>query len=238
MNRILTIIMLLSALPGLTATAAQPTALLGVQAIPADSATQQTYADIIPPGAGLIITRLEPATPAEQHLQPGDVLLQADGVPLRTAEDLAQVLRLKKAGTLLHLQLLRNGELLDIYCPLASRPSHTPPSRQTMREINRLLILLIPNGNATVNIPAVRRHLLRLAEMNLAEKDAYATCTLYLQSGDTLIRVQSTERVLNIRCTPARVPEQTLRADFYHRDLTRLPKELEQLLLKATLYHP
>jgi hypothetical protein len=107
-----------------------------------------------------------------------------------------------------------------------------------MREINRLLILLIPNGNATVNIPAVRRHLLRLAEMNLAEKDAYATCTLYLQSGDTLIRVQSTERVLNIRCTPARVPEQTLRADFYHRDLTRLPKELEQLLLKATLYHP
>lgn len=238
MNRILSIVIMLCTSLSLTATAAKAAAVLGVQAIPSDSATQQAYADIIPPGAGLIITRITPDTPAQQHLRLGDVLLQADGSTLKSPEDLAQVLRLKQAGTTLHLLLLRNGERMNINCPTAERPAHTAPSKQAIRETNKLLILLVPNGNATVNVPAVRRHLLHMAELQLAQKDAYTTCTAYLQSDDTLIRVQSTERALNIRCTPARVPEQTLRADFYHRDLTRLPKELEQLLLKASLYHP
>ena len=217
---------------------AQSVAILGIRADKVDTATQQAYASHIPPGTGLIITDIAANTPAQQHLRLGDVLLQADGIPLRSAQDLAQLLRLKNEGSTLHLVLLRNGERQELHCPLTAKKTQTPPDKTGRREINKLLILLVPNGNAPVNIPAVRRHLLRLAELQLAEKDSYATCTIYLQSGATLIRIQSSERVLNIRCTPDCVPEQTLRADFYHRDLERLPKELEQLLLKATFYRP
>ena len=111
-------------------------------------------------------------------------------------------------------------------------------NNEQLSEINRLLLLLVPHNKAVVDVPSVRRHLLLLAEMGLAQKDEYATCVLYLRNGQYLIQVKSTERVLTIRCTHPEVPDAQLWADFYRRDSIRLPEALEELLLNSDYYRP
>ncbi len=111
-------------------------------------------------------------------------------------------------------------------------------SNEQLSEINRLLLLLVPHNKEVVDVPSVRRHLLRLAEMGLAQKDEYATCVLYLRNGQYLIRVKSTERVLTIRSNHPDVPDTQLWADFYRRDAAHLPEALEELLLNSDYYRP
>ena len=84
----------------------------------------------------------------------------------------------------------------------------------------------------------MRRHLLKLADAGLAEKDEYATCILHMHHGEYMLSIKSTERVLSIRSNHPDVPDAVLRADFYQRDTTRLPEQLEQLILNAEYYRP
>lgn len=119
-----------------------------------------------------------------------------------------------------------------------SAPAQAELSTEQICEINRLLLLLVPHNKAVVDVPSVRRHLLRLAEMGLAEKDDYATCVLYLRNGKYLIRVKSTERVLTIRSNHPEVPDAELWADFYRRDTLRLPEAMEELLLNSDYHRP
>ncbi|MBR1981447.1 MAG: PDZ domain-containing protein [Akkermansia sp.] len=213
-------------------------ALLGLRAETTEQAVQQSFAGQIPAGTGLTVYQLTPGTPAAKQLQRGDVLLQADGSPLRTPEELADIVRRKQAGDSLHLVLLRHGARLELTLQLAARPEQAVLSREQQLELNRLLLLLVPHGEAVVNTPAVRRQLLALSSSGIARKDEYATCTLYLRHNRYLITITSTERSLSITSNHPEVPDAFLRADFYQRDTRRLPEKLEQLLLNAEFYRP
>lgn len=213
-------------------------ALLGVRASATDKAVQQPFAAHIAPGTGLTVHQLTPGTPAAELLQPGDVLLQADGTPLHSPEQLATLVQQKQAGDTLRLVLLRNGTRMELNLQLAARPEQPVLSREQQLELNRLLLLLVPHHQAVVDTPAARRQLLVLSNCGLARKDEYATCTLYLRHGAHLITITSTERSLSITSNHPEVPDARLRADFYRRDTRRLPEKLEELLLNAEYYRP
>lgn len=213
-------------------------ALLGVRAEPTAPAVQQVFARHIPAGTGLTVHRLTPGTPAAEQLRPGDVLLLADGTPLRTPQDLADIVAQKQAGDSLHLRLLRNGAPLEQSLTLSARPEQPTLSAEQQISLNRLLLLLVPMGNSVVDVPAVRRQLLELSANGLAQKDEYATCTLYLRHEQYMITITSSERSLTIISTHPEVPDARLRADYYRRDTERLPEKLEQLLLNAEYYRP
>lgn len=213
-------------------------ALLGVRAEPTAPAVQQHFAEHIPAGTGLTVHRLTPGTPAAEQLRPGDVLLQADGKPLQSPKDLVAIMEHKQAGDTLHLRLLRNGAPLELSIALSARPEQPTLSVEQQLSLNRLLLLLVPMGDSVVDVPAVRRQLLELSANGLAQKDDYATCTLYLRHEQHMITITSTERSLTIISTHPEVPDARLRADYYRRDTERLPEELEQLLLNAEYYRP
>ncbi len=213
-------------------------ALLGLRAEPTQPAVQQSFAGQIPAGTGLTVHQLTPGTPAAKQLQRGDVLLQADGTPLRRPEELADIVQQKQAGDTLHLVLLRHGARLELTLQLAARPEQPVLSREQQLELNRLILLLVPHGEAVVDTPAVRRQLLALSNSGIARKDEYASCTLHLRHERYLITITSSERSLSITSNHPEVPDALLRADFYRRDTRRLPEKLEQLLLNAEYYRP
>lgn len=213
-------------------------ALLGLQAETTADSVRRSFAEHIPAGTGLTIRGLPPGTAAAEHLQPGDVLLEAEGKPLQTPEELAALVQSKQAGDTLHLLLLRHGEKRELSLRLSARPEQPSLTRAQQVELNRLLLLLVPHSESTVDIPAVRRHMLRLSEQGLASRDTYDTCTLHLHRGQHLITISSTERSLSIRSNAPEVPDALLRADYYKRDTKRLPEKLEQLLLQAEYYRP
>lgn len=218
--------------------AAAAPAQLGLRAEPTQQAVQQSFAGQIPAGTGLTVHQLTPGTPAAKQLQLGDVLLQADGTPLRLPEELADIVQQKQAGDTLHLVLLRHGARLELTLQLAARPEQPVLSREQQLELNRLILLLVPHGEAVVDTPAVRRQLLALSNSGIARKDEYASCTLHLRHERYLITITSSERSLSITSNHPEVPDALLRADFYRRDTRRLPEKLEQLLLNAEYYRP
>lgn len=232
-----TIILTTTALMLLQAVAAAP-ALLGLRASATAKEVQQAFADHIANGTGLTVYQLTPGTPAAEHLRRGDILLQADGTPLHSPEQLAELVRQRQAGDSLHLVLLRNGARLELRVQLAARPTQPALSRKQQLELNRLLLLLVPPGESVVDIPAVRRQMLQLSECGLASKDEYSTCTLHLRHEQHLITIVSSERSLSITHNHPKVPDACLRADFYRRDTRRLPEPLEQLLTDSEYYRP
>ncbi|HEV8652535.1 MAG TPA: trypsin-like peptidase domain-containing protein [Actinomycetes bacterium] len=73
---------------------------------------------------GAIVVRVAPGAPADRAgIQPGDVIVAADGREVRTAEDFLAVLRAKKPGDQLELTVVRNGQERRVTLKLAERPS-------------------------------------------------------------------------------------------------------------------
>ena len=219
--------------------AAAAPALLGLRATATAREVQLNFAEHMASGTGLTVLHLTPGTPAAKLLRRGDILLLADGTHLRQPEQLAELVMQKQAGDFLRLVLLRNGSRMELQVQLTARPEQRALSREQQLELNRLLLLLAPPGEAVVDVPAVRRQLLQLEKSGLARLDTtYHTCTLYLRCGTYLLTIVSSERSLSITSNHPEVPDACLRADFYRRDTRRLPKDLEHILTESELYRP
>lgn len=218
---------------------AAPQPLLGLRAEPTPAYLREHYSAIIPAGQGLSVVHTAPQTPAAQVLKGGDIILTINGRSMSTKEDLVALLATCKPGDELKLRLLRLGEVIEQSITLAARPEQPVLNREQLSEINRLLMQLCPQKEKnTVDVPAVRRQMFKLAELGLAQKDEYDTCTLYMATGETLIRIKSSERSLSIHNNHPKVPNIHLRADNYTRDDESLPSELTELLLQAEFYRP
>jgi serine protease DegQ len=71
---------------------------------------------------GLLISSVEPSSPAERTgLLIGDVLLTIDGAGFGDSGDLRRVLRAKRSGQNVSLEILRGGSKLDLVVELGSR---------------------------------------------------------------------------------------------------------------------
>lgn len=214
-------------------------AVLGVRVARPDAGVRQVAGLGLPVGQGLVVVYLVPGSSAAAFLQPGDVLVSVDGTPLYNEEELAHVVQQKKPGDTVLVVLLRHGKPLSLVLRLEGRPAAPELSPEQHEAVNRLLLLLVPHDeSAAVDVPAVRRQLLLLAELGLAARDAYATCLLYFRQGKYLLAVKSTERVLSITSNAPQVPDVLLRADFYRRDQSPLPSKLRDFLLQSEFYKP
>jgi serine protease DegQ len=72
---------------------------------------------------GIVVLNVVEGSGADRGgIQPGDVLLSADGEPLRSVEDLFALLRERDPGDEVELELLRDGERETVSVTLTDRP--------------------------------------------------------------------------------------------------------------------
>ncbi len=75
------------------------------------------------PAQGMFVVEIVPRTPADAAgIQPGDVILQIDGRPVRRIEDMQGYLRRKQPGERITLRVWRDGQTLDLSAVLMRRP--------------------------------------------------------------------------------------------------------------------
>jgi len=83
--------------------------------------------------SGDIVAQVAPGTPASSQLQPGDVIVSADGQGLDGKDALSKILAARKVGDTLKLQVQRGSQLLSVPITLAERPASfgaSPPQTE------------------------------------------------------------------------------------------------------------
>lgn len=92
-------------------------------------------------GDGALVVGVVPGTGAAAALEPGDVIVSADGAPVRLAEDLVASIKKKKPGDRIHLQVRRasdpKGAPREVDVTLSARRDGTPLlgiTQQTWRQ--------------------------------------------------------------------------------------------------------
>ncbi|MFN3690985.1 MAG: S1C family serine protease, partial [Fimbriimonadales bacterium] len=84
---------------------------------------EQRLPNIRLPARGMFIVEVVPRSPADiAGVQPGDVILQIDGRPMRQIEDMQGYLRRKQPGERITLRVWRDGQTLDLAATLSRRP--------------------------------------------------------------------------------------------------------------------
>jgi PDZ domain-containing secreted protein/Zn-dependent protease/CBS domain-containing protein len=79
------------------------------QTLAAAAAAQAAGLDVTVSGDGVRVVETVPSSPAATVLEPGDVITEVDGRPVRIASDLQEALTSKPAGTTFELTVRRNG---------------------------------------------------------------------------------------------------------------------------------
>jgi Do/DeqQ family serine protease len=76
------------------------------------------------PAAGVLIANLYVGSPAQRAgLQPGDVLTDIDGVPVRTAQEaIARVASHRKPGEKIKLRVIRGGRAMELQTQVVEQP--------------------------------------------------------------------------------------------------------------------
>jgi S1-C subfamily serine protease len=71
-------------------------------------------------GRGLLVTRLEPDSPAEKAgIKVGDVIVRADGLRVETIEELNSIIQRKRKGDKLKLELVRDKKKMELEVEIA-----------------------------------------------------------------------------------------------------------------------
>ena len=82
-------------------------------------------------GRGAYVAKVLPEMPAEGGLREGDVILAIDGTPIRSPDDVIQVVQAMPVGEKVALEVLRGGKMECIEVEVARRP--VPPEIQIAR---------------------------------------------------------------------------------------------------------
>ncbi len=100
--------------------------LVAQEPSPALQARERVYAGMVADeyeGAGLVVRAVAPASPAHKAgICVGDVLLQADGIPLKSRRDLRQLVAKGQEGQGLTVELQRGESRLTLQLVLELRP--------------------------------------------------------------------------------------------------------------------
>jgi serine protease Do len=73
---------------------------------------------------GALVSEVNPETPADRaKIEPGDVIVEFDGKPVESSQDLHNLAAQTAPGTRVKIVLLRNGERLEVETTLGERPA-------------------------------------------------------------------------------------------------------------------
>jgi S1-C subfamily serine protease len=77
----------------------------------------------LPTQRGAIIGAVTPGGPADQAgIQPGDIIVEANGKPVNNIDDLLVQIASSEPGDKLNLTILRNGQRQQVTATLIARP--------------------------------------------------------------------------------------------------------------------
>jgi serine protease Do len=140
--------------------------------------------------SGAFVQDVTRGGPAEKAgIKPGDVIRKFDGRPITDSEQLLAMAATSTPGSIVPVEILRNGELLTIKVTVDQRPSdlgfsggrRKAPSTGTLRGIN--VQNLTPAIRKQLEIPVDVRGVL------VAEVDPSSPAARYLESGDLILSV-------------------------------------------------
>jgi hypothetical protein len=123
---------------------------LGIGVQPLDA----TLARATAAGGGLLVTHVEAGGPAAGRLQFGDVIVAAEGQPVRSDEALLSSARRLPPGRPMRMQVVRNTQTLDVSLVPAADPRPRGPSADvglTLRPLPRIgseVVRVEPGGVA------------------------------------------------------------------------------------------
>ncbi len=81
-------------------------------------------------GDGVLVNRVVPQSPADRAgLRKGDVIVRLNSRPVRTPEDLSNLVLAENPGQSIALEIVRNGEKRTLNARLATRPSEDGQTR-------------------------------------------------------------------------------------------------------------
>jgi PDZ domain-containing protein len=96
-------------------------------------------------GTGVDVLSVVAGSPADGELRPGDVIVAANGAPVRTPEDLSAAIRAVKTPGTLTLQVQRQGQTVQVSVTLPQpEPGQTPKLGVTIQEAGYEAVLPFP----------------------------------------------------------------------------------------------
>jgi len=107
---------------------------LGVQVSPLPPALAVQLPETVPKGQGVLISRVEPGSPAETAgLRPYDLLLSYDDQRLYAPEQLSRLVALDRPGRSVSLELVRSGKVLTVQVALGEARTAPFPGGHSWR---------------------------------------------------------------------------------------------------------
>ncbi len=108
---------------------------------------------------GALVTGFVSGSPAEQsELQPGDIIIAANGHPITESADLPQTIGVLPPGSDVRLEVLTKGKTHNISINLAALPQHAPRQVQSMKSHDLIVEdfgLLLTDDGGTIRVKAV-----------------------------------------------------------------------------------
>lgn len=108
---------------------------------------------------GALVTGFVSGSPAEQSaLQPGDIIISANGHPITESADLPQTIGVLPPGSDVRLEVLTKGKAHSISIKLAALPQHSPARVQSMKSHDLIVEdfgLLLTEDGGTIRVKAV-----------------------------------------------------------------------------------
>lgn len=108
---------------------------------------------------GALVTGFVSGSPAEKSdLQPGDIIIAANGHPITESADLPQTVGVLPPGSEVRLDVLTKGKIHTVSIKLAALPQHTPTRIQSMKSHDLIVEdfgLLLTDDGGTIRVKAV-----------------------------------------------------------------------------------
>lgn len=137
---------------------------LGVDVVAMNTAERVSIGNALPPQQGLKVRGVVQGSPAEKAgLKAGDVLLLLNGYPLDSREDLLISMRYSRPGHIVHLSVLRGGQLLAVPVAVAARPQPVSIGR------------VVPHERQMSDAVSLSRHQSAVARLLSREKVDWAS---------------------------------------------------------------
>ncbi len=113
-----------------------------------------------PDGKGLLVTEFAPDSAAiKAGLKIGDVILKADGQTLDSVMDLSEMIRNKKSGEIIRLDILRDKKPLSVEVPVVEEVNRLPGPAGAVKSFQEYRNML-EERNWLSEMPEAMRHLI------------------------------------------------------------------------------